>query len=183
MHRAGLLLILFLALDSRVSAKDAKPLDFKKTLIKSNLGTREMAFLTKANEHAVLMHYLAELAKTRGESPSARDLGEKLATSQDDETNRLIELASGKGLSFKAQSPPAIKKMHARLTRLTGPAFDKACLAELAGLSKAILNNYESGAQCQDADVKAFAEEGRPRMEEQFKAVGDVAESLEATSS
>ena len=182
MHRFGfpLPLILFLALAAHVPAADTKPLEFKKPLVSGDLGGREMAFLTKANEHGVLMHYLAELAKTKGESPSARELGEQFATAQDEETNRLIELASDKGLSFKAQSPPAIKKIHVRLTPLTGPAFDKACLAELAAHAQTILNNYEFGTQCQDAEIKSFAEEGAPLARERLEAANKAAGSGKA---
>jgi predicted outer membrane protein len=184
MRRFGFLLplILFLALAARVLADGTKPLEFKKPPVSNDLGEREMAFLTNANAHGVLMHYLAELAKTNGESPSARELGEKFATAQDEETNRLIELASGKGLSFKAQFPPSIRKIHVRLTPLTGPAFDKACLAELAALARAIVINYEFGTQCQDAEIKSFAEEGAPLARERLETANKVAGSDKAVS-
>src|SRR5262245_35074237 len=78
--------------------REGAPAPFKKPLITSDLGGRELAFLTKANEDGVIMHYLSDLAKTRGESESVRELGESFAAAQEEETNRLIELAAGKGL-------------------------------------------------------------------------------------
>ncbi len=172
----------------RVSAEESDPvvpapapLELKKPVITSDLGGRELAFLTKANENGVIMHYVSELAKTKAESESVRELGERFAATQEEETNRLIELSAGKGLNFKAQTPPALKKIHARLMPLTGTAFDKACAAELAALAKLILSNYASGCECKDPEIKSFADEGRQRAQEQFDAAGKLDESLRAT--
>jgi len=59
-------LLLFLALAVHAPADSTEPLNFKKRVITSDLGGRELAFLTKANEHGVVMNYLAELAKSKG---------------------------------------------------------------------------------------------------------------------
>jgi len=178
--RFPLLSALLLAIHA--PASDAQPVEFKKPVITSDLGGREMAFLTKANENGVIMNYVSELAKTKGESASVRELGGRFATAQEEETNHLIALAADKGLNFKAQTPPAIKKIHARLAPLAGHAFDKACCAELDTLAKMILTNYEAGAQCHDPEIKAFAQEGRQRAREQSEAADKVTESLQVAA-
>ena len=148
--------------------------DLKKPLLTSDLGGRELTFLTKANEHGVLMNFLADLAKTKGDSKSVRDLGGILATAQDGENSRFIQIAAGLGLHFKAQTPAAMKRLHAKLDPLTGPAFDTACLAELTVLTKEIVANYESGAKCQDAEIQAFAEQALPLAREKLSVLGKV---------
>lgn len=147
----------------------------KKPLITSDLGGRELTFLTVANEQGVLMNYLADLARTKGESKSVQALGELLATTQALENSRLVQLASGKGLNFAARTPPAIKKLAAKLDALTGAAFDKACVAELAALAKDAVANYELGALSKDAEIKAFADEGIKLAQQKLGATSKVA--------
>jgi predicted outer membrane protein len=163
------------ALAIRAPASDPAPLEFKKPVITSDLGGRDLGFLTKANEQGVIMHYVSELAKTKGESAGVRELGERFAAGQEEETNHLIELTAGKGLNFKAQTPPAIKKIHTRLNPLTGAAFDKACVAELTALARDIVANYEAGAQSKDPEIKTFADEGLTHAREDLEAARGLA--------
>lgn len=165
-----LLLLLVLA-----ASADAQESPLRKPLITSDLGGRELTFLTKANEQGVLMNYLADLAKTKSESKHVQALGELLATTQARENSSLIQLASGKGLNFPARTPLAIKKLAARLDPLSGAEFDKACLAELVALAKDAVANYELGAQSRDAEIKAFADQGLQLAQQKLGVTEKVA--------
>lgn len=160
----------------------AQTADVKKPLITSDLGGRELGFLTKANEHGVLMLYLAELAKTRSTAKPVQALGELLASTQSEENSRLIQLASGKGMSFKAETPATLKRLQTRIDSLTGEAFDKACVGEIVLLAKESVANYESGAKSKDAEIRAFAEQGLALATEKQKIAQKVAGAGEASA-
>ena len=164
-----------IAVIALVAAAQAQESPIRKPLITSDLGGRELAFLTKANEQGVLMNYLADLAKTKSESKPVQALGDLLASTQAEENSRLIQLSSIKGLNFAVRTPLAIKKLAAKLDPLKGADFDKACLAELVALSKEVVANYEAGAQSKDAEVKAFADEGLPLAQQKLGVTNKVA--------
>ena len=88
----SLFFVLSVSLVSQCIAQNA---EVKKQLITSNLGGRELGFLMKANEHGVLMLYLAELAKTRSATKSLVALGDLLASTQGEDNSGLIQVESG----------------------------------------------------------------------------------------
>ena len=172
-----IILSLFLA-----AAGIAQNAEIKKPLINSDLGGRELGFLIKANEHGVLMLYLAELAKTKSAGKAVQALGDLLASTQGEENSRLIQLASSKGMSFKAETPAALKKLQTRIDSLTGEAFDKACVGEIVLLAKEAVANYESGAKSKDAEIQAFAAQGLQLAQDKQKIAQKVAGAGEAAA-
>lgn len=132
----------------------------RKPLITSDLGGRELAFLKKANEHGVLMLYVTEAAKAKGGGEKVKGLGEVLGGTQGKENDQLLQLAANKGVTFPAQTPPALKKLQARLEPLQGAPFDDRWLAEASALAKDGVQIYEEGARCADAEIKDYATQG-----------------------
>jgi len=148
--------VAFLAVTAAAFAQER----LRKPLITSDLGGREMTFLTKANENGVLLNYLAETARTKGAAEQFRAIGDLLATTQQKENDKLIQLAANKGKTFPAETPAALKKIKEKLGPLSGEKLDKACAAELKRVLDIVAANYEAGTKAADADIKAFAEQG-----------------------
>src|SRR5436189_5790215 len=92
----------------------------QKPLISSELGGRELTFLTNANENGVLLNYLAETAKAKASGEQFRAVADLLGSTQQKENDRLIQLAANKGKTFPAQTPATLKKIQAKLEPLTG---------------------------------------------------------------
>lgn len=151
--------------------------ELKRPLITSELGGRELTFLTKANEHGVLMMYLAETLQTKSAAKPVQALGELLASTQSEESSRLIQLAAGKGMSFKALTPTSLKRLQTRLGSLTGPAYDKAVIGETNLLIKETIANCEAGAKSKDPDVQAFAAQSLELAKEKLSIATKVAEA------
>jgi hypothetical protein len=149
-------------------------------LISSELGGRELNFLMKANEHGVLMLYLGETLQTTSVAKPVQALGELLASTQGEENSRLVQLAAGKGTSFKALTPASLKKLQTRLGSLTGPAFDKAAVGEAVLLIKEAVTNCEAGAKSKDPDVQAFAAQSLELAKEKLSIAMKVAEAPSA---
>jgi hypothetical protein len=143
----------------------------RKPLISSDLGGRELSFLTKANENGVLLSYLAELGKTKGAGEQFRAIAELIGSTQQKENDKLIQLAANKGKTFPAQTPESLKKIQAKLEPLNGEELDKACAAELKRVLDAVAANYESGAKSKDADIQAFAEQGLAMTKDKLSVV------------
>jgi hypothetical protein len=146
----------------------------RKPLISSDLGGRELTFLTKANEYGVLLNYLAEIGKTKGDSEQLRAVADLLSTTQQQENDKLIQLAANNGKTFPALTPEILKKMTAKLEPLTGPEFDKACAAELKRVLDAAAANYESGVKSKEPDIQSFAEQGLAMTKDKLSVVGKL---------
>lgn len=151
--------------------------ELKKPLITSELGGRELSFLTKANEHGVLLLYVAEMLQTKSAAKPVQALGELLAATQSEENSRLVQLAAGKGTSFKALTPPSLKKLQTRLGSLTGLAYDKAAVGETILLIKDEIANCEAGAKSTDSEVQAFAAQALQLANEKLSIAMKVAEA------
>jgi len=146
----------------------------RKPLINSDLGGRELTFLTKANEDGVLLNYLSETAKNKGSAEQFRAIGDLVGSTQQKENDRLIQLAANKGKTFPAQTPATLKKLQTKLEPLTGAEFDKACAAELKRVLDAVAANCEAGAKSSDPDIKAFAEQGLAMTKDKLSVVDKV---------
>jgi hypothetical protein len=76
------------------------------------------------------------------------------------ESGKLTQLASDKGITFRANTPESLKKLRNRLEPLEKEVFDTRWLTELTALSRESVANFEAGAKSSDKEIKAYAEEG-----------------------
>lgn len=144
-------------------------------IISSDLGGKELSFLSKANEHGLEVIYLSELAKTKGGSEAVRALADLLATTQTKEQEQLIALARAKRIALASDQPGAVKRLHALLNPLENGAFDKAWLGEVSAILRAAVQNFTTGAGSSDKEIKAFADSGLALANQKLGVVQKVA--------
>ena len=138
-------------------------------LITTDIGGRDLQFLTNAVENGLLVAAFGELAKTRAESGAIKDVGSALAHTQADENKQLIRLAALKGVTLSTEPPAVQAKLSEELDKLTGSAFDKACMDRIIVISKEAVAAYEGAAESKDADIKSFSEQMLPISKEKLR--------------
>jgi predicted outer membrane protein len=143
-------------------------------LITSELGGRDLTFLTNAIEHGKTQLYLGELARTKATSEQVKAVGEALASTQAEENRKLIQLGAMKGVNLSSEPPHAKKALDARLEKLTGPKLEKTLLEEIVAINQRAVATYEAAVESQDDDIKAFVEQGLPLAEEKLRAAGKM---------
>ena len=94
-------------------------------LITTDIGGRDLQFLTTAVENGLLVAAFGELAKTRAESGAIKDVGSALAHTQADENKQLIRLAALKGVTLSTEPPAVQAKLSEELDKLTGHRYQK----------------------------------------------------------
>lgn len=146
-----------------------------KPLISSELGGRELTYLHKANEHTLVLMYLADLGKKKGSTEPVRALGELLNATESKELDQLIALGVTKGITFPSGQPGLVKRLSAQLDPLEKEIFDRAWLGELTAIIRASIQNLTSGATLSDAEIKKHAENALALANQKLGVVEKVA--------
>lgn len=162
---------IFLGLALAASAQQPAP---AKSLITSDLGGRELTFLQKANEHGLVLMYLANLAKTKGGTEPIKALGDLLATTQAKEHEQLIALAASKGLTLDQGEPGAVPRLKTLLDPLEKGAFDRAWFGEISAILRATVQNFSSGAGVSDPAIKKHAADGLALANQKLEVVAKI---------
>jgi predicted outer membrane protein len=144
-------------------------------LITSELGGRDLTFLTNAIEHGKTQLYLGELARTKATSEQVKAVGEALASTQAEENRKLIRLGAMKGVNLSSEPPHAKKGLDARLEKLSGPKLEKTLLEEIVAINQRAVATYEAAVESHDDDIKAFVDQGLPLAEEKLRVAGKMA--------
>ena len=138
-------------------------------LITSEIGGRDLQFLTEALDHGKAQLHLTELALARGQSEKIKALGEMLAATQAEENKKLIRIGALKGVGLPTAESTWNKALNSKLAGLSGPKFEKRCLQQLVEVNQRAVTAYETAARPQDTDIKAFVEQGLPLAREKLQ--------------
>ena len=138
-------------------------------LITTDIGGRDLQFFSSAIESGLLVAYLGDLAKTRAEAGAIKDVGSALANTQADENKQLVRLAALKGVTLSTEPPAPQAKIAEEIDKLTGSAFDKACMDKIIAAAKDSVASYEGAVESKDGDIKSFSEQMLPISKEKLR--------------
>ena len=147
---------------------DVKGTGRRGQLLSSEIGGRDLLFLTTALENGHLQLYLGELAKAKAGTEQVKAVGEVLASNQAEENEKLARLAAAKGVTLPGGEAAAKKTLAAKFGKLTGPKLDKALLEEIIQVNERAVSAYEAAAQTKDEEIKAFVDENLPLAKEKL---------------
>jgi putative membrane protein len=138
------------------------------TIISSEIGGRDLQFLSAALEHGRVQLYLGELAKNKADTEQVKAVGDVLSSTQMEENKKLVRLAMMKGVTLPSAEPVGKKAVDAKLGKLTGPKFDKTLMEEIINVNQQAVATYEAAANTKDGDIKAFIDQGLPLAKEKL---------------
>lgn len=137
-------------------------------LITTEVGGRDLTFLTNAVEHGRVQLYLGDLAKTKATTEQVKAVGEVLFSTQEEENKKLTRLAAMKGITIVSADAAGKKGLSEKLGPLTGAKFDKALMEEIIKVNQQAVSTYEAAAGTKDEDIKAFVDLGLPLAKEKL---------------
>lgn len=172
---------------SAVDSTPPAPGESKSSSVDSgNIGGPDLQFLFSAIEEGNLQLFLGELARTKAETNQVRALGDVLSSTQREENEKLLRLATMKGVTMRDAEPSGKKAVAAKLEKLNGPKFDKTVMEEIVNVTERAVATFEAAANTKDGDIKAFIEEGLPLAKEKLllanKMTGNARRSDHAPS-
>jgi len=110
---------------------------------------------------------LGRLAAQKASSPDVKQFGQRMVDDHSKANDELKTYASQKGVTLPADLDQAHKATEARLSKLSGEAFDKAYMADMVkDHDKDVASFKHASTTANDADLKAWASKTLPTLQE-----------------
>ena len=124
---------------------------------------------------------LAELTLKKSENQQVKDFAQTMITDHTAANKDLLQLASDEGLSnFKAEVSPEDKAIYAKMTSITGTAFDTAYIKHAVADHETDVKEYKQAqGMAKDEGLKTYVDKVEPIIEGHLK----MAKELESTKS
>jgi putative membrane protein len=152
--------------------------------------TQEKLFLQSASNGGLAEVELGKLAQQRAASQDVKSFGARMVKDHSQANKELADLAARKGVSFPKQIDRKDEELRARLSKLSGPAFDKAYMQEMTIDHEHDVAAFHQAAEASsDPDVREFAVHQLPTLTQHLDearriqaALGGSAETSSPTS-
>jgi len=113
---------------------------------------------------------LGKLAQEKASSDQVKNFGKRMVDDHSKANDELQTLAKNKNITLPSDLDPKDKALKDRLSKLSGPAFDRAYMnAMLQDHRKDVSEFRTESTKGRDADVKAFASKTLPTLEDHLK--------------
>jgi putative membrane protein len=141
----------------------------------SKRATPDKTFVTKAAQGGMAEVELGKLAADKGSSSEVKQFGQKMVDDHSKANDQLKSLAANKNITLPAAMTAKDKALAARLSKLSGAAFDRAYMRAMVTDHQQDVNEFKmeskSGA---DPDVKSWASNTLPTLETHLKMAQDA---------
>jgi putative membrane protein len=131
------------------------------------LSSSDRDFMTKAAMAGMNEVQLGQLAAKQGSSDAVRQFGQQMVTDHTAANEKLVQLASTKGVTLPTSLDSGAQEKMTKLQALTGPAFDQQYAKE-AGVNeheKAVKLYQTQATSGKDTDVRAYASDTLPTIQ------------------
>jgi putative membrane protein len=122
---------------------------------------------------------LGNLAKQKASSGDVKQFGERMVTDHSKANDQLKQVAQQKNVQLPTSLDAKHQAVVDRLAKLSGDSFDKAYMrAMLTDHKKDVAAFRKESASGKDSDVKQFASNTLPTLEEHMKLAQDTASKV-----
>jgi putative membrane protein len=137
--------------------------------------TSDETFVKKAAEGGMAEVELGKLAADKATSNEVKQFGQKMVDDHGKANDQLKSLAQTKNIMLPADLNAKDKALRDRLSKLSGPAFDRAYMRAMVTDHTKDVNEFRTEAKAgADADVKSWASNTLPTLETHLKMAQDA---------
>ena len=149
----------------------------------NTLSSSDKKFMTEAAQGGLAEVQLGQLASQRGTSDAVKQYGQHMIDDHTPVNNQLKQLATQKGVTLPTTIGRKNQQAKQRLSKLSGTTFDRQYLNQMLQDHVKDVAAFKTEAQKgQDPDVKAFAAQALPTLQEHLQQVRSLANSGTSTS-
>jgi putative membrane protein len=142
----------------------------------SKLSVSEKTFMKKAAAGGVAEVELGRLATEKAQNEQVKKFGQRMVDDHSKANDRLKQIARDKGLDISNDLNAKDKATKEHLSKLSGQSFDRAYSRHmLQDHQKDVADFRKESKTAKDSDVKSFATETLPILEEHLKMARDIA--------
>ncbi len=150
----------------------------------SNVSAADHTFVKKAAEGGLAEVELGNLAKDKASSADVKQFGDRMATDHGKADDQLKDWAKKENVTLPTQLSAKDKATRDRLSKLSGDAFDKAYMQEMVKDHRKDVAEFQKESKAaHDPDLKAWAGQTLPTLQDHLKMAQDTAGKVGASTS
>lgn len=166
------------------TASQAKTTNATSTQSGPKVAATDRTFMRKAAEGGLAEVELGKLAAERGSSQDVKQFGQRMVDDHSKANDQLKQLASEKGINLPEKLDAKDAATKARLEKLSGKAFDRAYMRDMVTDHTKDVSEFRTEAKtAKDPDVKNFASQTVPTLEDHLKQAKSIAPPMASTHS
>jgi putative membrane protein len=142
-------------------------------------GGADHKFVVEAAQGGMAEVELGRLAAEKASSSDVKKFGQKMVDDHTKANDQLKSVASQKGITLPTQAGAKEKAEMERLSKLSGAAFDKAYMQHMTKDHHKDVAEFQKEANSgKDPDIKNFASQTLPTLQEHLRLAEDVNSKL-----
>jgi putative membrane protein len=142
----------------------------------SQLSSTDRNFIMKAAEGGMAEVQLGQLASQNGSSDDVKKFGQRMVDDHTKANDQLKQIAQSKGVQVPADLSAKDKAMKDKLSKMTGAEFDRAYMKDMVqDHTKDVSEFRKASTSAKDPDVKSFASQTLPTLEDHLKEAKSIA--------
>jgi putative membrane protein len=142
---------------------------------KSEKPLSDKEFVMRAAQGGMTEVELGKLASDKGGSSQVKDFGSRMVKDHSQANDELKSLADKKGIALSPKLDEHHQAQVDRLSKLSGPAFDKAYVTNQVRAHESTVKLFQDEAQSgQDPDLKAFASRTLPTLKDHCASIKNI---------
>ena len=159
------------------------PADRGKQPSSSALAASDRTFVTHAAHSGLAEVELGRLAAEKASNADVKQFGQRMVDDHTKANDELKGLASQKTVTLPTDLDAKHKAEHARLSKLSGAAFDRAYMAAMvADHNNAVASFQRASKTARDPDLKAWAGKTLPTLQDHQKMAREISSKVRGTA-
>jgi putative membrane protein len=143
----------------------------------------DQSFVLEAANGGMAEVDLGRLATEKGTSDEVKKFGQRMVDDHGKANEELKSLAQSKSITLPAAVDAKDKALENRLSKLSGPAFDRAYMQAMLADHRKDVGAFRRESQAgKDPDVKSWASKTLPTLEDHLKMAEQTTKTAVATS-
>jgi putative membrane protein len=148
----------------------------------AKLTPSEQQFLKKAAEGGLAEVEFGKLAAERGSTPEVKQFGQRMVDDHSKANDQLKQVAAEKGVTLPDKLDAKDAATKARLEKLSGKQFDQAYMQTMVtDHTKDVAEFRTEARRAKDPDLKNFASQTEPTLEDHLKQAKSIAPQTHAS--
>lgn len=141
----------------------------------SSLNRGDRKFVDAAAKGGMMEVELGRVAADKASDPAVKQFGERMVRDHGEANKKLMDVAQAKGMTPSAKLKSSDQRMLDKLSRMSGNQFDRAYMDDMVRDHKKDISDFQKEAKSgKDAELKRFAEDTLPVLQEHLKMAQDT---------
>jgi putative membrane protein len=147
----------------------------------AELAAQDMKFAEEAAAGGLAEVALGELAQQKAKHAEVAQFGERMVRDHQQANQKLMAIVEQKGIELPQDLPQDAKQKHDKLQQLSDAEFDQAYMDEMVKDHEKTVQLFEQQAESgEDGDLRAFAEETLPTLQEHLDHAKELQQQVTA---